>query len=205
MNPTVSNTETNAEMKFFYPPKSIIDMLELCLEANLSTKLKQIIILYVLCDLMNTELTSNVQNHILKLINAYCSATFTIMSTSLDSTLSVPWSSSATSILAVGSDTDNPENSSCLFDLVNGLYLIDTRHIEKAHKYLRTAELSYLEAYEKSFILYNALSEKEYKMAIQYLWLFQKLNTSSITSMELTSTSSSHMANYQSNEQNVFR
>ncbi len=105
-------------------------MLELCLEANLSTKIKQIIILYVLCDLMNTELAQNVQNHILKLINAYCSATFTIMSTSLDSTLSVPWSSSSTSILAISSDTENPNNSSCLFDLVNGLYLIDTRHIE---------------------------------------------------------------------------
>ena len=122
--------ENQAEMKFFYPPKSIIDMLELCLEANLSTKIKQIIILYVLCDLMNTELAHNVQNHILKLINAYCSATFTIMSTSLDSTLSVPWSSSSTSILAISSDTENPNNSSCLFDLVNGLYLIDTRHIE---------------------------------------------------------------------------
>ena len=121
-------------MKFFYPPDSIIGMLELCLEANLSTKLKQIIILYVLCDLMNTELSPNVQNHILKLINTYCSATFTIMSTSLDSTLSVPWSSSSTSIVAISNDAENPNNSSCLFDLVNGLYLIDSRHIEVTEK-----------------------------------------------------------------------
>ena len=79
---------------------------------------------------MNTELAPNVQSHILKLINAYCSATFTIMSTSLDSTLSVPWSSSSTSIVAIGNDNENPNNSSCLFDLVNGIYLIDSHHIE---------------------------------------------------------------------------
>lgn len=67
----------------------------------------------------------------MKIINAYCSATFTIMSTTLDASLSVPWSSSSTSILAVGNEnSDNPNNSSCLFDLVNGLYLIDSRHIE---------------------------------------------------------------------------
>ena len=53
------------------------------------------------------------------------------MSTTLDASLSVPWSSSSTSIIAVGNDnSDNPNNSSCLFDLVNGLYLIDSRHIE---------------------------------------------------------------------------
>jgi len=92
-----------------------------------------------------------------------------------------------------------------LFDLVNGLYLVDSRHIEKAFKYLRTAELSYLEAYEKYFILYNALSAREYKMAINYLWLFQKLNTSSIASMDISKTTSAAMLNFQANDQNVFR
>lgn len=138
VQPSIDLKEDQPEIKIFYPPKSIFDMLELCLEANLSTKLKQIIILYVLCDLMSTEVSPHIQNHILKLINAYCSATFTIMSTSLDSSLSVPWSSSTTSIVVIGNDTDNPNNSSCLFDLVNGLYLIDSRHIEVFSKILIT-------------------------------------------------------------------
>jgi hypothetical protein len=67
---------------------------------------------------------------ILKLINAYCATTFTIMSTTLDSALSVPWSSSTTSIVSLSSDQQDPENSSCLFDLVNGLYLIDSHYPE---------------------------------------------------------------------------
>ncbi len=156
---------------------------------------------------MSTEVSSPVQSHILRLINAYCSTSFTIMSTSLDSSLSVPWSSSSTSIVAVShNQTENPNNSSCLFDLVNGLYLIDSRHIEKAFKYLKTAELSYLEAYEKYFILYNALSTGEHKMAISYLWLFQKLNTSSLAGLDVSKTTTPAVnSNFQTNVQNVFR
>lgn len=70
---------------------------------------------------------------------------------------------------------------------------------------MRTAELSYLEAYEKYFILYNSLNAKEYKIAIQYLWLFQKLNPSTITSMEPSKPSSFPLANSHTNEQNVFK
>jgi hypothetical protein len=40
------------------------------------------------------------------------------------------------------------------------------------------AELSYLENYEKNVILYNTLYCKEYKLSIQYMWLFQ--NNSSV-------------------------
>ena len=49
-----------------YPPKSINDLLEICLECNLSTKMKQVVILYVLCDLMHTEQTPSVQNYVKK-------------------------------------------------------------------------------------------------------------------------------------------
>jgi hypothetical protein len=69
---------------------------------------------------------------------------------------------------------------------------------------LRTAELSYLESYEKYFMLYNSLNVKDYKTAIQYLWLFQKLNTSSISGIEVNTTSLSNITN-QTNDQNVFR
>ena len=80
---------------------------------------------------MHTEFCADVKKQILKIINAYCTASFTIMSTNLDASLSVPWSSSSTSIVAIGNEnSENPNNSSCLFDLVNGLYLIDSRHIE---------------------------------------------------------------------------
>ena len=48
-----------------YPPRSINDLLEICLESNLSTKLKQIIILYVLCDLMHTELFEDVKKQVI--------------------------------------------------------------------------------------------------------------------------------------------
>lgn len=113
-----------------YPPKSINELLEICLECNLSTKMKQILILYVLCDLMHTEVSPSVQKHVLKLINAYCSTTFTLMSTNLDSVISVPWSSSTTSIVSLSTDPDDPNNSSCLFDLVNGVYLIDSHFVE---------------------------------------------------------------------------
>jgi hypothetical protein len=68
---------------------------------------------------------------ILKLINAYCSTSFTLMSTNLDKALSVPWSSSTASIISLGSGaTDDPNQFSSLFDLVNGLYLIDSRFME---------------------------------------------------------------------------
>jgi hypothetical protein len=50
--------------------------------------------------------------------------------------------------------------------------------------------LNYLEFYEKYFILYNSVHANDYKTAAQYLWLFQKLNASSISSSanELTNT-----------------
>ena len=70
---------------------------------------------------------------------------------------------------------------------------------------MRTAELSYLEAYEKYFILYNSLNAKEYKIAIQYLWLFQKLNTSTVTAMEHSKPSNFPLSNSQNNEDNVFK
>jgi hypothetical protein len=114
--------------------------------------MKQIVILYALCDLMHTEIAPNVQNYVgnlivfliiyqkarfkynfqkvLKLINAYCSTSFTLMSTNLDKALSVPWSSSTASIISLGTDADDPNQFSSLFDLVNGLYLIDSRFME---------------------------------------------------------------------------
>ncbi|CAF1033811.1 unnamed protein product [Brachionus calyciflorus] len=167
--------------QFVYPPKSLLELLEVCLECNLSTKMKQILILYVLCDLMHTEMSESVRKHMLKVINAYCSTSFTIMSTSLDAAISVPWSSSVTSIVSLSTDPDDPNYSSCLFDLVNGLYLIDSHFMERAFKYLRGIDVNYLEFYEKYFILYNSVSLNEYKIAAQYLWLFQKLNVSSIS------------------------
>ncbi|RNA06009.1 hypothetical protein BpHYR1_053728 [Brachionus plicatilis] len=119
-------------------------------------------------------------NLILKVINAYCSTSFTIMSTNLDAAISVPWSSSVTSIVSLGSDPNNPNQSSCLFDLVNGLYLIDSHFVERSFKYLRGIDVNYLEFYEKYFILYNSACLNDFKMAAQYLWLFQKLSASSI-------------------------
>lgn len=102
------------------------------------------------------------------------------MSTNLDAAISVPWSSSVTSIVSLGTDPNNPNQSSCLFDLVNGLYLIDSHFVERSFKYLRGIDVNYLEFYEKYFILYNSACLNEFKMAGQYLWLFQKLNASSI-------------------------
>ena len=118
---------------------------------------------------------------VLKLINAYCSTKFTLMTNKLDSMVNSPWSTSITN-----NDQDSSSDSnSCLFDLVNGLYLIDSCLIEKAFKYLRAAELNYLEFYEKYFILYNSCNANQYKIAAQYLWLFQKLNASSIGSTDI--------------------
>ena len=83
--PKTTINENQQPLESFYPPNSIIvtifwaffncfgsflfesmfqDLLEVCLEPNFSTKLKQILILYVLCDLMSTELAPNVQNHV---------------------------------------------------------------------------------------------------------------------------------------------
>ena len=45
--------------------------------------------------------------------------------------------------------------------------------------------MNYLEFYEKYFILYNSVHEKNYKIAAQYLWLFQKLNANSLGSSDL--------------------
>jgi hypothetical protein len=68
---------------------------------------------------------------------------------------------------------------------------------------LRTAEINYLELYEKYFILYNSLNAKEFKLAIQYLWLFQKLNNSAISNMEaIRPTQAINQAN---DQQNFFR
>jgi hypothetical protein len=52
------------------------------------------------------------------------------MSTNLDKALSVPWSSSTASIISLGTDAEDPNQFSSLFDLVNGLYLIDSRFME---------------------------------------------------------------------------
>lgn len=117
------------------------------------------------------------------------------MSTQLDSVLSVPWSTSATSIVSAGSDGLDPNNSSCLFDLVNGLYLIDSHITDKAFKYLRAADLNYLEFYEKYFILYDTMSVGDHKSALQYVWLFQKLNTSALASSSSDSLRSSASEN----------
>lgn len=72
---------------------------------------------------------------------------------------------------------------------------------QKAFTYLRTAEINYLELYEKYFILYNSLNAREYKLAIQYLWLFQKLNTSSMSGID---TIRSNQSISQSNDQHNF-
>ncbi len=182
----ISVIKENEEAAYanIYPPQTLNQLLEICLECNLSTKMKQIIILYALCDLMHTELMAPVQSHVLKLINAYCSTKFTLMSTKLDVNSSAHIALSGSGVGAMG-DQENIDNSSCLFDLVNGLYLIDNCRIEKAFKYLRAAELNYLEFYEKYFILYNSCNCNQYNIASQYLWLFQKLNASSIGSTDM--------------------
>lgn len=47
-----------------YPPKNLNQLLEICLECNLSSKMKQVVILYALCDLMHTEETPTIKNHV---------------------------------------------------------------------------------------------------------------------------------------------
>ncbi|RNA06003.1 hypothetical protein BpHYR1_053722 [Brachionus plicatilis] len=51
------------DLNSIYPPKSILELLEICLECNLSTKMKQMLILYVLSDLMHTEMSDSVKKH----------------------------------------------------------------------------------------------------------------------------------------------
>ena len=188
-----------------YPPHSINDLLELCLECNLSTQMKQIIILYVLCDLMHTELSPNVQKYISRLINEYCSTTFTLMSTGFDTSQSISWSKSVKSTSVKNMDTDDShENTSCLFDFVNGLYLIDSGHVDSAFTYLRNTDLTFLEFFEKYFILYNSVHVKEYKIAAQYLWLFQKLNVSSISTNEISNYYANNQAYNSNNDLDKF-
>jgi hypothetical protein len=119
------------------------------------------------------------------------------MTNKLDTMTNSPWSTGSTN-----NDQDRSDSSSCLFDLVNGLYLIDSCLIEKAFKYLRAAELNYLEFYEKYFILYNSCNANQYKIAAQYLWLFQKLNASSIGSTDINNgTNQSNIsANHRENQ-----
>jgi hypothetical protein len=57
--------------------------------------------------------------------------------------------------------------------------------LKRAFKYLRATDVNSLEFYEKYFILYNSVGERDFKIAAQYLWLFQKLNASSIGASEL--------------------
>ena len=59
-----------------------------------------------------------------------------------------------------------------------------------------------METYEIYFILYNSLHLKQYKLAIEYLWLFQKLNTS-IATIDLSSDFS--CTKTQSQDTNIFR
>lgn len=186
-----------------YPPKSIIDLLEICLECNISTQMKQIVVLYVLCDLMHTELSPNVQKHISKLINAYCATSFTLMSTGFDSSQSISWtkSSKSTSIKYVETE-DSQESATCLFDFVNGIYLVDSHHLERAFSCLRNTDLTFLEFFEKYFILYNTVHVKEYKIAAQYLWLFQKLNVSSISTSEMNNFYHNNTKNSNDEEKN---
>ena len=138
----------------------------------------------------------------MKVINAYCSTSFTTMSTNLDAAISVPWS--VTSILTLGSDPSNPSQSSCLFDLVNGLYLIDSQFVERGFKYLCGIDVNYLEFYEKYFILYNSACLNDFKMAAQYLWLFQKMNASSIPASAGIIENMSHNVSEQSDLFKIF-
>ena len=196
-----------------YPPKSLIHLLDVCLECNVSTKMKQILVLYTLCDLMHTSAAASadeqirpLQHHMLKLINAYCSTKFTSMSANrLDSsapplvststvdhtsnsssttTTTTPTSADATTSSSTTDKTTSTPTaattttatSSSLFDLVNAFYLIDARLMPRAFKYLRAADVNYLEAHEKYFILYDVASTGEFKTAAQCVWLFKKLN-----------------------------
>ena len=52
------------------------------------------------------------------------------MSTSLDTNLSIPWSKTSKSVVNPHSKEKEDSNSSCLYDLVNGIYLIDSHHLE---------------------------------------------------------------------------
>jgi hypothetical protein len=72
---------------------------------------------------------------------------------------------------------------------------------------LRATDVNSLEYYEKYFILYNSVSEKDYKIAAQYLWLFQKLNASSAESGDQSEAAGSKQAagTLYENELNLFK
>jgi hypothetical protein len=147
-------------------PKSFVDLLEICLECNISTQMKQIILVYTLHDMANSDISADLHKNISKLINSYATVNFT---TNSNSSLSQSLHRSNES----GIEKDVSLSTSNILDLAYGFYLVDSQQLENSFKYLRTSDLSFLELFEKQYILNNAVYLKEFKIASEYLWLFQ--------------------------------
>ena len=139
-------------------PKSFLELLEICLECNISTQMKQIIILYILYDMANSDISGDLHKNISKLI-----------SFSSNSSLSQSFHKSSES----GIEKDISISTSYILDLAYVFYLIDSHQIENAFKYLKSSDLSFLELFEKNYVLNNAVYLKEFKTASEYLWLFK--------------------------------
>ena len=151
-----------------HSPKTFLDLLEICLECNLSTQMKQIILIYTLYDMANSDISADLHKNISKLINSYATVNFT--TTNSNSSLS---QSNLHKSNESGIEKDVSLSTSNILDLAYGFYLVDSQQLESSFKYLRTSDLSFLELFEKQYILNNAVYLKEFKIASEYLWLFQ--------------------------------
>lgn len=69
---------------------------------------------------------------------------------------------------------------------------------------MKATDLNYLEFYEKYFILYDTMNVGKHEIASQYLWLFQKLNVSSLVSSS-SSIELNGSANEAENELGLFK
>ena len=151
-----------------HSPKTFLDLLEICLECNLSTQMKQIILSYTLYDMANSDISADLHKNISKLINSYATVNFT--TTNSNSSLS---QSNLHKSNESGIEKDVSLSTSNILDLAYGFYLVDSQQLESSFKFLRTSDLSFLELFEKQYILNNAVYLKEFKIASEYLWLFQ--------------------------------
>jgi hypothetical protein len=108
---------------------------------------------------------------LIKVVEAYCSTVFTPISNVNHSNRS-----NIISNVLLPMSTNESNRFKSLFDFSKGLYFIDSHDMARASRYLCNADLTYLEQYEKCFILYNAMHCSEFKSAADFLNSFQDLN-----------------------------
>jgi hypothetical protein len=150
-----------------YPPKASHELLELLVECNLTTEIKQMILLYFMIDLKHNVSAIHVTKVYFK------KKSFEPLQPPPPSPNQSFW---LIFLFKIGKLIEFyckvHSTKTNIYDLVNGFYSLDTNDTTNSYFSIRTCDMDSLEIHEKYRILFNMASSNKWQEALEYLWLF---------------------------------